>query len=73
MKKLMILAMVSLFSLSTAAAASACDGMKGHESGAGSQAKNDSKNDSGKAGGKSDGKAKAGGSTSRTEDGANKS
>lgn len=69
MKKLMILAMVSLFSLCTAAAASACDGMKGHESGAGSQAKNDS----GKASGKSDGKAKAGGSKSRTEDGATKS
>jgi opacity protein-like surface antigen len=41
MKKLMILAVLSLFSLS-AAAASACDGMKGHEkSGDATQAKNE--------------------------------
>jgi opacity protein-like surface antigen len=63
MKKLMILAMVSLFSLFTAAAASACDGMKGHETGAGSQAKNDS----GKA--KGEGKGKAGGSKSHAPEG----
>ena len=40
MKKLMALAIVSMFSLS-AAAASACDGMKGHEKTSDTQAKNE--------------------------------
>ena len=67
MKKLMALAIVSVFSLS-AAAASACDGMKGHEKAADSQAKNESgKTDKG------DTKAKPGTTKSRADEGANKS
>jgi len=51
MKKLMILAVLSVFSFS-AAAASACDGMKGHEkSGDATQAKNDKAAKKEKAGG----------------------
>lgn len=72
MKKLMALAIVSVFSLS-AAAASACDGMKGHDRAADSQAKNENgKADSNKG----DTKAKSGtpGTTkSRTDESANKS
>jgi hypothetical protein len=71
MKKLMILAIISLFSLS-AAAASACDGMKDHDRGTDTQAKNET----GKAGGKSDKadtKIKPGGTKSRTDEGASKS
>jgi len=52
MKKLVIAAMLSAFSF-TAAAAFACDGMKGHEkaekSDQASQAKKDSKKDSAKS------------------------
>ena len=71
MKKLIMLAVVSLFAFS-AAAASACDGMKGHESAsADTQAKNDSAKGGSSA--KSNGKTKAGGTKSRSEDGANKS
>jgi len=67
MKKLMILAVLSVFSLS-AAAASACDGMKGHEK---ASADTQAKNDSGKAG-KTE-KGKASGGKSRSDDSANKS
>jgi hypothetical protein len=67
MKKLMALAIVSVFSLS-AAAASACDGMKGHDKAADSQAKNEN----GKAASKGD-KAKGGTTKTRSDEGANKS
>jgi hypothetical protein len=65
MKKLMMLAVLSVFSFS-AAAASACDGMKGHDkSGDATQAKNEKAAKSGKD--------KAGATKSRSDEGANKS
>jgi hypothetical protein len=69
MKKLIMLAVVSLFAFS-AAAASACDGMKGHES---ASADPQAKNDAAKSGAKTNGKTKAGGTKSRSEDGTTKS
>jgi hypothetical protein len=68
MKTLMILAAVSIFSFSTAAA-QACDGMKDHNRGADSQAKNDS----GKAGGKAAGKTKDEAKPGQPDNGASKS
>jgi hypothetical protein len=65
---LLALAIAGMFSLS-AAAASACDGMKDHaRAGGDTQAKNES---GGKAAGKS--KEKAGATKSRTDDSGNKS
>jgi hypothetical protein len=69
MKKMMILVVVSVFSLS-AAAASACDGMKDHEK---ASADTQAKNEGGKTTTKGTGKTRAGATKSRSDDGTTKS
>jgi hypothetical protein len=65
MKTLMILAAISIFSFSTAAAR-ACDGMKDH-------ADTQAKNENGKADGKGNSKAKDDAKSRKPDNGTNKS